>query len=187
MLKRIVHIILLFSTIATIFNSCCEPEISYYNWENIGSINLDNSGETPIVSGNDSVNKNAFGYHVILHPGETSDIGHCFDYKALSEITEVKVYSQEYFDPEHAANAEITSYFLARHSNDYFSQYSEISEIIEDLNNILSESTNFEYPQFDLYLIEPPQNAGLYHFITEFSFTDQEPLYDTCAVTLIEL
>ncbi len=86
----------------------------------------------------------------------------------------IQVFSLADFDPEHASGADISAYFSVLRSTEFFS-------IEEFLSGLFYETDSLENNviEFDLMLMVPPTESGLYQFELRLELTDGRVLTRT--------
>lgn len=190
MIKRVLIIILSLNLIGIII-SCCEEDVNY-KWIRVSTELIDNSGNAPVISNLDKINKNAFGIRVFLQDSilyysylpkfyNTAYATSCSrNYIASNTVKEIAVKTLYDFDGLKTKNSEISDYFTARLSQDIKSDYYSISEIVSkfnDRNNLhnADEHGNNE-EAFDLFLMKQPNKIDTCQFQIEIKFTDEKSI-----------
>ena len=187
MIKRALIIIAVINLIG-IINSCCEEDINY-KWIRVSTELIDNSGNAPIITSLDRINKKAFGIRVYLQDSvlyysylpkfyNTAYATSCsHNYIAANSVKDISVKTLYDFDSIKTKNSEISDYFTSRLSQDINSDYYNISEIVSKFNNRNNlhnaDKNGNNEDSFDLFLMKQSNTNDTCQFQIEIKFTDE--------------
>lgn len=171
-MNRFRHVLILFVLIGAAFFGCKKGTIDY-STIGIKLEHHDNSGAYLVPAGS-SVNDSAY----VLRINYVSDSTGFFavddnnSYRGLNKPTAIEITSFQNFDSLHPANSLLNDLFIAGPA------------IGSSANDIISNfaDTKDYYPTHepdDLWLMNSPQNSGLYIFVVKMTFDDGRILRDT--------
>lgn len=138
--------------------------------------NIDNSGVEPILSDEQSINKNAFGirfnvnrqiissikgeaYQSLFSQGAyafSCDCGPDVTYDPVDKVESIKIITINNFNSDKPANSDITEYFRTK------KKYLEVDEVVQKLNSFYAYSLQ-ESEYFDLLLMVAPSDSNIEH------------------------
>lgn len=171
--KYMLFIILLGLPLLDVFYSCCtcNYETEKEQYSNTGFVlkNIDNSGEAPMESLSENINKNAYGIRLQISRERISwsnnnqvsslftssayamscDCPPAISYLPYDKIQSIKIIALQKFNNDKPANSDITEYFKT------YRTYLDVSETIDNLNRTFSETLN-ESEEVDYLLMESP-------------------------------
>jgi hypothetical protein len=201
-IKKILFL-LLFPVIAELAISCgdcnCE-EIVFLKYSNksISLENIDNSGESSVVTSSDSALKTAYGIKLQLTREQTAcgkEHGFVFFPSAYAKcdcpspnqflpkdsITSIKVFSLNAFDSDHGANADVSAYFKAYRSDHSFISLGEFPKY----SNMVLENETYFTMSVNLLLMTAPAMNTQHAFKVQLTLTDGRILEQTIEIVLI--
>jgi hypothetical protein len=186
-MKKAIYIIglLLIMDLLSACCNCLEPVFGKYTHQSITLINLNNAGISPQVAVEDTVPKKAYGIRINLNaaalacaapkPGFLLNSSYAFSCKcgpanvlfARDSMIQIQVFTQNDFDEQHLAGAELTAYFkLFKHPN-----YIEISDWVQTKTNTKFEGMDLN-SSFDLLLMTAPKVLTQHAFKVRISLSD---------------
>jgi hypothetical protein len=201
--KYKVLLILLALPLLDVFYACCNcndnVEEKFYINSGFSLKNIDNSGEEPLESASENINKQAYGIRLHVNRQSLSFIktekyqplfsqgAYAFSCDCLPDVTydhtekveSIKIITLNDFNADKLANSDITEYFKTH------KLYKDVSELIKSLNY------DFEYKlkgteYFDLLLMVPPAEANVQHqFKVVITFENKQPIELLTTVNLI--
>jgi hypothetical protein len=190
-MKRInkILIILILPLMVEIVISCCDcPETTILNYTNCSLFvtNLDNSGESPIISQSDSISKNAYGIKLsIIRNENTCELKKrnsifiqsayaydCFcppeiEYMPLDSIVSISITTTHDFDSEHLEYSDVSEYFYVFEYNEFTS----IADYISSIETSIPDYFESTY-EFDLLLMTPPTLGTEHQFEVNVELSD---------------
>lgn len=201
--KYAVILILLGLPLLDVFYACCNCNINteekFYINSGFTLKNIDNSGEKPVESSSENINKKAYGIRLQvdrksvafnkkqIHYSFFSSSAYAFSCECPPEVTydhkekvsDIKIIILEDFNADKPANSDITEYFKK------YKTYSDVKEIIKYLNYDFSYRLE-ETEYFDFLLMVPPTNIGVIHqFKVIITFENKPTIELVTAINLI--
>lgn len=178
--KYIVLLIILALPILDVFYACCNCDIitdeKFYTNSGFSLKNIDNSGEEPLETASESINKKAYGIRLQVNRQSLSFIKNetfqplfsqgayamsceCdpeVTYDHTDKVESIKIITLNDFNADKSANSDITDYFKIR------KRYKDVSELVKSLNYDFAYKLE-ETEYFDLLLMVPPAEANIQH------------------------
>jgi hypothetical protein len=194
-MKRInkIILILILPLMVELVISCCNcPEATLLNYTNCRLFvnNLDNSGESPIISKSDSISKNAYGIKLyIFRNKNTCELKKSnsifiqsafaydcfcppeFEYVPLDSIVSISITTTHDFDSEHLESSDISEYFYVFKNN----KYTSIADYIKNIETEIPDYLGSTY-EFDLFLMTPPTLGTEHQFEVNIELSDDRIL-----------
>jgi len=178
--KYIVLLIILTLPLLDVFYACCNcddnTEEKFYTNSGFSLKNIDNSGEEPIESASENINKKAYGirlqvnrqslsflkkdtYQPLFSQGAYAMSCDCppeITYDHTDKVESIKIITLNDFNADKSANSDITEYFKIRKG------YKDVIDLVKSLNyNFAYKLEETEY--FDLLLMTPPSENNVQH------------------------
>ncbi|GHT22338.1 hypothetical protein AGMMS4957_12430 [Bacteroidia bacterium] len=204
---KVLIFILLVLPLVDVLYSCCgcgDVKIAHLNYlyKSFSLKNLDNGGESAVVSDLEQINKNVYGIRVFLQvekiapkkSGSSTRLGFispayatiCFEcpeeiFSPRDSVTSVKVFTLNDFDEEKSKNSDISEYFKVAHS------FSSIDDY-ERYLNLEYDYMPVDYTiRFDFLLMKAPQGTREKHkFKVQIALSDGRILeQETTEIELI--
>src|SRR5690606_6133427 len=201
--KYKVLLILLALPLLDVFYACCNcndnVEEKFYINSGFSLKNIDNSGEEPLESASENINKQAYGIRLHVNRQSLSFIktekyqplfsqgAYAFSRDCLPDVTydhtekveSIKIITLNDFNADKLANSDITETFKTH------KLYKDVSELIKSLNyNFAYKLKETEY--FDLLLMVPPAEANIQHqFKLIITFENKQTVELLTTVNLI--
>lgn len=178
--KYKVLLILLALPLLDVFYACCNcgdnTEEKFYTNSGFALKNIDNSGEEPLESASENINKKAYGirlqvnrqslsfiktetYQPLFSQGAYAMSCDCppeVTYDHTDKVESIKIITLNDFTTDKPANSDITEYFKIR------KLYKDVSELVKSLNYDFSYTLK-ETEYFDLLLMVSPAEANVQH------------------------
>jgi len=178
--KYKVLLILLALPLLDVFYACCNcgdnTEEKFYTNSGFALKNIDNSGEEPLESASENINKKAYGirlqvnrqslsfiktetYQPLFSQGAYAMSCDCppeVTYDHTDKVESIKIITLNDFTIDKPANSDITEYFKMR------KLYKDVSELVKSLNYDFSYTLK-ETEYFDLLLMVSPAEANVQH------------------------
>lgn len=170
-----------------IFISCCDCPVTttfMYSFGHISVYNLDNSGKELVISQSNSIPKRAYGIRIDLSLLKLSSntfrlnaftdarAFDCFcppetQYTPKDTITSISVTTDIAFNNQYPAESDVSDLFRVLGSGRYIT----IGEHLKSPEAIY-ENTTPDDEKIELFLLQPPDNAGEYLFKVEVFLSD---------------
>ncbi|MEL6657160.1 MAG: DUF5034 domain-containing protein [Bacteroidota bacterium] len=183
-----VLLVLLLPILANVIIGCCDClETIFFNYTNcdISLQSLDNAGPEPLISVSNVVQKEAFGLRVTVDRREdlcqntfaplfissayaiSCDCPPAQLYQPLDSIVTIEVISLTDFDPGNGNGDDITANFSILSFTEFLSIEEFLNSQFYDIYNLEDEIFSF-----DLMLMVPPPERGLYQFEVRLALSD---------------
>ena len=178
--KYIVLLIILTLPLLDVFYACCNcddsTEEKFYTNSGFSLKNIDNSGEGPIESASENINKKAYGirlqvnrqslsflkkhaYQPLFSQGAYAMSCDCppeITYDHTDKVESIKIITLNDFNADKSANSDITEYFKIRKG------YKDVIDLVKSLNYDFAYRLE-ETEYFDLLLMTPPSENNVQH------------------------
>lgn len=178
--KYIILLIILALPLLDVFYACCncgdDTEEKFYVNTGFALKNLDNSGQEPLESTSESINKKAYGMRLYVNRQSLTFLKNqinqplfsqsayamscdcppevTYDHKDKAES--IRIITLNNFNADKPANSEITEYFKTQ------KKYFDVDEVINGLNYDFSYKLK-ETEYFDLLLMVSPSESNVQH------------------------
>ncbi|WP_439583438.1 DUF5034 domain-containing protein [Dyadobacter bucti] len=177
---------------------CPDDEEGYeYTYDSFIAFNLDNSGARPLLSGTDTIPKQAFGIRLQFALRQLAHNGKgCFSLfpkaygmscgcgvspggTARDTITSLTVTTLTEMDETHPANSDVTALFKVLENDKYVT----VGQILKELPHFYHDRPNTEF--MEMYLFNSSAKPGNYRFRVDITLSDQKQMsYTTLPVNL---
>ena len=204
MKRSYVLLIVLFALpLLDVFYSCCNCNDDvvdhYYSFSDFSVKNIDNSGQNPLESEQEEINKNAYGIRLyinkeLLSNSEKSTNNKCYlfsssayafscdcdfsSYNLVNPIQSIKIFTLQDFNNEKLANSDISEYFNVIHT------YKTVEESIEDINKVFNRTSLDIFVDYLLMNAPSPENIN-HQFRVEITLENEEIINLETIITLI--
>jgi|SRR5690554_6152546 len=201
--KNIILLILLALPLLDVFYACCNcndhVEEKFYTNTGFSLTNIDNSGNQPIESTSEYINKKAYGIRLQVNRSSVallkkhtkqmlfSSSAYAFSCDCLPDVIfdhtdkveAIEIFTLNDFNTDKPANSDITEYFKSH------KRYDDVSYLVKNLNYDFPYKLK-ETEYFDLLLMIPPAEANVQHqFKLIITFENKQPVELVTAVNLI--
>ena len=200
-MKKVIFL-LVFPLITEVVISCCnciDPVIQHYTNKSISVSNLDNTGQEPIVSTANSINKNAYGFRLQLTREKLACLEKRYSFfiqstyamscrcppptqfMAKDSINSIKVFTIQNFDGAHPAGSDVSDYFKVYRG---FS-FTTIGDFLKTSKQTLFDERELQ-PLTDFLLMTAPAIVGARRFKVQLTLSDGRVLEtETSTIDLI--
>jgi hypothetical protein len=195
-----VIIVIVSAFMVRIVLSCCDctvPTEYQYSYDYISVYNLDNSGKEPIISLTNHIPEHAYGILIDfalrelriskshIESFQDASAFDCFCRDTICSpkdtISSITITTNSYFNSQFPAESDISDLFKIVGSNSYISIVDYLRK--QDRVYYYYEPQN---EKLDLYLLQAPENTGVFNFNVEVRTSDNRILTMTTGPVTLE-
>lgn len=184
--KKLFRIIVLFLALDLLVACCChcDDDAFYFSHCEIELFHLDHAGQTAVLAGS-SVPKEAYGIRTRIAMAENEcavNHSNSFLFNAayatscdcvlnhflVDDIVSIQVFTVNDFDAEHAANTDVSDYFMVLKDYEYI-------DLDMFARNGANDAANIPLI-FDMFLLTPPSLNETHQFLVRVDLTDDRVL-----------